>query len=113
MEVRVFSTAPHDPGPPPVTSRCAAGRSDIPRFAVGTASLCESLVTLAISAAFMATLDLGTYWQVVLGLIIGGALAAPFAGWFSRILPQRALMAAVAVVVGCLGVHGVVRLLMG
>src|SRR5215207_2809729 len=35
----------------------------------------------------------------VLGLIIGGALAAPFAGWFSRVLPQQVLMSLVALTV--------------
>ena len=77
---------------------------------MGSASLSEFFVTTAISAAFLATLDLTAYGQVVLGLIVGGALAAPFAGWFSRALSQRALMAAVAVVVGGLAVHALVRL---
>jgi uncharacterized protein len=92
-----------------VTSTLVA-RGEIPRHAVGSASLCEFLVTVAISAAFFATLDITTYWRVVLGLIIGGALAAPFAGWFSRVLPQRVLMAAVAIVVGSLAIHGLVGL---
>lgn len=56
------------------------------------------------------TLDLATYGQVVLGLIIGEALAAPFAGWFSRTLPQRILMSLVAVVVGGLGVYNFTQL---
>ncbi len=49
----------------------------------------------------------------MLGLVIGGALAAPLAGWFSRALPQRVLMGAVAAVVGGLGVLGLVRLVGG
>jgi uncharacterized membrane protein YfcA len=93
-----------------VTSTLVA-RGENPRHAIGSASLCEFLVTVAISAAFVATLELGTYWKVVLGLVVGGALAAPFAGWFSRVLPQRVLMGTVAVVVGCLAVHGLVRLM--
>ena len=88
-----------------VTSTLVA-RGDNPRYVVGSASLCEFLVTMAISAAFLAaTLDLGSYWRVILGLVIGGAIAAPFAGWFSRVLPQRVLIGAVAVVVGCLAIQ--------
>jgi uncharacterized protein len=94
---------------PLVTSTLVA-RGESPRHAIGSASLSEFLVTAAISATFVATLDLAQYGRVVLGLIIGGALAAPLAGWFSRVLPQRALMGAVAVVVGGLSVHGLVRL---
>jgi uncharacterized membrane protein YfcA len=83
-----------------VTSTLVA-RGECPRHA---------LVTAAVSATFLATLDLAAYGRVVLGLVIGGALAAPLAGWFSRVLPPRALMGAVAAVVGGLAVHGLVRL---
>ncbi len=97
---------------PLVTSTLVA-RGESPRHAVGSASLSEFFVTAAISVTFLATLDLTAYGQVVLGLVVGGALAAPFAGWFSRVLPQRVLMAAVAVVVGGLAVHALVRLASG
>jgi uncharacterized membrane protein YfcA len=95
-----------------VTSTLVA-RGEEPRLAVGSSSLAEFLVTAAVSATFLATLDFASYGQVVLGLIIGGALAAPFAGWFSRVLPQRVLLGAVAVVVGGLAAHGLVRLASG
>jgi uncharacterized protein len=81
-----------------------------PRQNIGSASVCEFFVTAAISAAFILTLDLATYGQVVLGLIVAGALAAPFAGWFSRTLPQRVLMSLVAVVVSGLGVYNFTQL---
>ena len=92
-----------------VTSTLIA-RGESPRHAIGSAGLAEFLVTVAISATFLATLEFGTYSRVVLGLVIGGALAAPFAGWLSRALPQRVLMGAVAVVVGGLSMHSLVRL---
>src|SRR5215213_539169 len=95
-----------------VTSTMVA-RGERPRHAVGSAALAEFLVTAAVSATFLATLDLAAYGQVVLGLVIGGALAAPLAGWFSRVLPQRVLMGAVRAVVGGLGVLGLVRLVGG
>ena len=46
----------------------------------------------------------------MLGLIIGGALAAPFAGWLSRALPQRVLLSLVALIVSALGVYNFVQL---
>jgi uncharacterized membrane protein YfcA len=93
-----------------VTSTLVA-RGEEPRRAVGSSSVAEFFVTATISATFLAVLDLAAYFHVVLGLIIGGALAAPFAGWFSRMLPQRLLMVAVAVVVGGLAVHSLARLM--
>jgi uncharacterized membrane protein YfcA len=92
-----------------VTSTLIA-RGETARISIGSVSLAEFLVTAAISATFVMTLDLASYGQVVLGLIIGGALAAPFAGWFSRVLPQQVLMSLVALTVSALGVYNFVQL---
>ncbi|HYZ35091.1 MAG TPA: sulfite exporter TauE/SafE family protein [Crenalkalicoccus sp.] len=97
----------------PIVTSTLVARGEEPRRAVGTSSLAEFLVTAAVSATFVATLDLAVYGRVILGLIAGGALAAPLAGWFSRVLPQRVLMGAVAAVVGVLAAHGLVRLASG
>jgi len=94
----------------PMVNSSLIAQGEHPRQSIGSASACEFFVTTAISAAFLATLDHTTYGQVVLGLIVGGALAAPFAGWFSRTLPKRVLMSLVAVVVGGLGVYNVTQL---
>ncbi len=94
----------------PIVNSTLIARGATPRISIGSASLAEFLVTAAISATFVLTLDFATYGQVVLGLIIGGALAAPFAGWFSRMLPQKVLMSLVALVVSGLGVYNVVQL---
>jgi uncharacterized protein len=85
-------------------------RGETARISIGSVSLAEFLVTAAIAATFVMTLDLASYGQVVLGLIIGGALAAPFAGWFSRVLPQQVLMSLVALTVSALGVYNFVQL---
>ena len=95
----------------PIVTSTLVARGEVARFAVGSSSLCEFFVASAISAAFIATLDFSSYWQMIVALIIGGAMAAPFAGWFSRILPQKVLMGAVAVVVGGLAAHGFYRLI--
>jgi uncharacterized protein len=52
---------------PLVTSTLVA-RGENPRHAIGSSALSEFLVTAAISATFMATLDLAQYGRVVLGL---------------------------------------------
>ena len=58
--------------------------------------------TVAVSATFVLSLDITRYADTVGGLIIGGAIAAPFAGWFSRIIPMRWLMIMVATVIAVL-----------
>jgi uncharacterized membrane protein YfcA len=94
----------------PMVNATLIARGERPRISIGSVSLAEFFVTAAISAMFVLSLDLATYGRVVLGLIIGGALAAPFAGWFSRVLPQKVLMSLVAVVVGALGIYNFVQL---
>jgi uncharacterized membrane protein YfcA len=47
----------------------------------------------------------------VAGLIVGGVIAAPLAGYVTRILPQQILMALVGVLITALSVHQTLRLL--
>ena len=94
---------------PLVTSTLLA-RGDHPRQSIGTSSLSEFFLTVSISVAFLLTLDVSEYWTVVLGLIIGGAMAAPLAGLLSKILAPRTLMIMVALVIAVLSVYNLVRL---
>ncbi len=93
-----------------VVTSTLLSRGDHPRHAIGTVSLSEFFLTVAISVTFLINLDLSQYIRPVLGLVIGGAAAAPLAGYLSRILPPRTLMIAVAVVLGTLSVVNVGRL---
>ena len=94
----------------PIVTSTLIARGDRPRHSIGSVSLAEFFVTLSISLAFLTALDLCEYGFVVLGLVVGGALAAPLAGILSRVLPARMLMTMVAVVVGALALYGLVRL---
>ena len=46
---------------------------------------------------------------IVLGLLTGGVLAAPFAAWLVRHLPERAVMAAVGVLIVAISLVQLVR----
>ena len=96
-------------GPIVVSNLFARGNS--PRHTIGTVNLAEFFVTLAISIAFFFTVA-PTYFITAAGLILGGALAAPLAGWMTKRLPSRLLMVLVGVVVLTLGAIGLVRLAM-
>ena len=96
-------------GPIVVSNLVARGNS--PRHTIGTVNLAEFFVTLAISIAFFFTVA-PTYFLTAAGLILGGALAAPLAGWMTKRLPTRLLMVLVGVVVLTLGAIGLVRLAM-
>lgn len=81
-----------------------------PRLAVGTACIAEFFVTLAISATFVATIGL-VMWPVILGLVIGGVIAAPLAALAAKYLPDRAMMIAVGAMVIALSLRELVKVL--
>ncbi|HET7678747.1 MAG TPA: sulfite exporter TauE/SafE family protein [Xanthobacteraceae bacterium] len=94
----------------PVVASTLLARGDHPRSTIGSVSLAEFFLTVAVSVTFMLALDFSRYWSVVLGLVIGGAMAAPLAGYLSRILAPRTLMILVAAVISILSVYNLVRL---
>lgn len=59
---------------------------------------------------FFTQLDLAQYGRIVLGLVIGGGVAAPLAGYLIRILPQRRALVLVGCVVAVLSIVNVVAL---
>jgi uncharacterized protein len=81
------------------------GRGNVPREAIGSASLAEFFVTSAVSAAFVATVGI-TLWPIIAGLVLGGVLAAPFAAVAAKRVPDRLLMVLVGVVVSLLALRG-------
>jgi uncharacterized membrane protein YfcA len=56
---------------------------------VGSVSLTEFFVTVASAFTFFSLIGV-QHWQVILGLIIGGLIAAPFAARLNGKLPRKA-----------------------
>lgn len=69
-----------------------------PRNVIGSTNLAEFLVSLAASITFISTIGL-SYWQAVLGLAVGGVLAAPLAAYVCKIAPPRLLMPIVGLLI--------------
>lgn len=94
----------------PLVASTLIATGDEPRRSVGTVNAAEFFVTVSVSVAFLVTLDLADYGRIVLGLVIGGAAAAPLAGWLVRVLPPRVTMVLVGVVVLSVSLFNFVRL---
>ena len=94
-------------GPIVVSTLVARGVS--PRHTIGSVNLAEFFVTVAISISFLVAMG-PVYMLAAGGLVIGGAIAAPLAGWMSKAIPPRLLMALVSILVLSLGTAGLVRL---
>lgn len=80
----------------------------IPRLAIGTANLAEFPVTTAVTATFVATIGL-ELWPIITGLVTGGVLAAPFAAFVTRRLPERPLMLLVGTVIVLLSLRNLLQ----
>ena len=81
----------------PVVTPFLLHRGLTPRYAVGSVNTAEVAVAVVASGSLLASvggggIDVG----VVVAMLAGGVLAAPFAAWLIRFLPARGLGVAVA-----------------
>jgi uncharacterized protein len=82
----------------PIVTSTLISKGKSPRYTVGTVSLTEFFVTLASAFTFFLTAGI-SHWNVVLGLLIGGSIAAPFAARLAGKLPRKTMMIAVGLMV--------------
>lgn len=82
---------------PMATSTLLAKGGEV-RTSIGTVSASEFVVTLAISITFLLTVGV-SHWRIVLGLLLGGVVAAPLAAMLVKHLPERAVLGAVGTLV--------------
>lgn len=83
-------------GPIVTSSLMAKGRS--PKYTIGSVNLTEFFVTLSSAFAFFLTIGI-THWTIVLGLLIGGSIAAPIAARLTGKLPRKTMMIGVGLMV--------------
>lgn len=83
-------------GPLVTSTLIAKGRS--PQYVIGSVSLSEFFVTLFSAISFFVLIGI-THWQVIAGLMIGGAIAAPIAAKLAGRLPVRTMMICVGIMV--------------
>ena len=78
----------------PIVTSTLIGGGHTPRFVIGSVNITEFFVTVATSAAFALSLGLMDILPVI-PFILGGLIVAPFAGYLTRVVPTRLLMAIV------------------
>jgi hypothetical protein len=92
----------------PVVTSTLLGRGHSPRFVIGSVNTAEFFVTAAISVTFLVTFFTGRFTieggvllgsVALAGLILGGLVAAPMAGWVTKVAPARLLLAAASILV--------------
>ncbi|HMR83099.1 MAG TPA: TSUP family transporter [Niabella sp.] len=95
-------------GPIVTTTLITKGRS--PRYVIGSVSLTEFFVTLSSAFTFFILLGV-SHWQTILGLIVGGLIAAPLAAKLAGRLPRKTSFILVGILVIVWSVRILIKLL--
>lgn len=92
----------------PIVSSNLIARGNNVRITVGSVNAVEFFVTLAASITFFFTIGL-SHWTLILGLAIGGVVAAPLGAWAAKHIPHRPFMVIVGLLVAGLSVRNLLK----
>jgi uncharacterized protein len=96
----------------PIVASNLIARGHELRLTVGSVNAVEFFVTLTASLVFLLTMGV-SHWGIVLGLALGGVVAAPFGAWLVRFVKPRFLMPVVGVLVIGLSIRTLYQSLAG
>jgi len=82
----------------PIVTSTLIARGNNPRLTIGSVNFAEFFVTLAEAVTFITMIKL-THWKVIVGLIVGGIIAAPLAAFMCKKLPTKLLMIIVGILI--------------
>lgn len=82
----------------PLVTGTLITKGKTPRYVIGSVSLSEFFITLASAITFFTVMGVD-HWQVVLGLIIGGVMAAPIAAKLVGKLPTQKMFLGVGIII--------------
>ncbi len=96
----------------PIVASNLIARGHELRLTVGSVNAVEFFVTLTASVVFLLTIGTG-HLGIVLGLALGGVVAAPLGAWLLRFVRPRVLMPVVGVLVICLSFRSLYQVFAG
>jgi uncharacterized membrane protein YfcA len=69
-----------------------------PRYVIGSSTFAKCILTVASAITFVFTIGIH-HWNIVVGLLIGGIVTAPFSAMLTSKLPTKKMFIAVGIVV--------------
>jgi len=94
----------------PIVTSTLLGRGRNPRYTIGSVNAAEFAVSFASGITFM--LFGGIHgWQVIIGLILGGVIAAPLGAYFLNKIKRKPMMIAVGILIILLSLKTLSKLL--
>jgi len=97
----------------PVVTTTLVADGNTPRYVIGSVNTSEFFVTIAQTLTFATFIGIGEYWKIILGLALGGVIAAPFAAFLVKKISPKVMMILVGVVVAALNIRNIILMLMG
>ncbi len=94
----------------PIVTSTLLGRGRNPRYTIGSVNAAEFAVSFASGVTFMLFGGIEG-WQVIIGLIMGGVIAAPFAAILVNKIQRKPMMIAVGILIILLSFRTLFKLL--
>lgn len=82
----------------PLVTGTLIKNSFTPRFAVGSSTVAKFILTLTAAITFVFTLGI-QHWNIILGLLIGGIVTAPFSAMLTAKLPVKSMFVVIGILV--------------
>jgi uncharacterized membrane protein YfcA len=94
----------------PVVTTTLVGSGNDPRTTIGSVNFAEFFLALAGAVSFTLLIGSGV-WVLVLGLVIGGLFAAPFAAMMTKKLSARVLLLLVGTLISAISAYNLYKAL--
>jgi uncharacterized membrane protein YfcA len=82
----------------PLVTGTLIKNSFTPRFAVGSSTVAKFILTFTAAITFIFTLGI-QHWNIILGLLIGGIVTAPFSAMLTSKLPVKGMFIVIGILV--------------
>lgn len=99
----------------PIVTSTLVARGHEPRFMIGSVNTVEFFVTASEAITFLITIPLFLMdnWPIIIGLLLGGVIAAPLAAYICKRLPAKTLMIMVGALIILLSLRTIYLALWG
>lgn len=94
----------------PIVTSNLINKGNTPSTVIGTVNTAEFFVTYFTAGILIYFTGIQS-WQIILGLILGGTLAAPLGAYVTKILPSKAMMIIVGVLIMLTSLYTLLKVL--
>jgi uncharacterized membrane protein YfcA len=96
----------------PIVTSNLLNKGKTPRYIIGSVNLAEFFIAIASALTFGVMVGIDS-WKPIIGLIIGGAIAAPFAALFASKINAKTMMAIVGILIVILSLRTILNAWLG